>query len=84
MDPRASFRRDSERLFLGVIRRAIAIAVVAAQAAAGQAPRHRAILVSFDGLSDGPLRMFTDSVNTPALWSMLRRGVCADGARPPS
>ena len=26
--------------------------------------------------------MFTDSLNTPALWSMLRRGVCADGARP--
>lgn len=65
-----------------MIRRAFAIALVAAQAAAGQTPRHRAILVSFDGLSEGPLRMFTDSVSTPALWSMRRRGVCADGARP--
>jgi hypothetical protein len=65
-----------------VIRRALAIALVAAQAAAGQAPRHRAILVSFDGLSEGPLRMFADSASTPALWSMLRRGVCADGMRP--
>ena len=79
---RASSGCRSERLFFSVIRRAIAIAVVAAQAAAGQAPRHRAILVSFDGLSEGPLRMFTDSVSTPALWSMQRRGVCADGARP--
>jgi hypothetical protein len=65
-----------------VIRRAVAIALVAAQAAAGQAARHRAILVSFDGLSEGPLRMFADSASTPALWSMLRRGVCADGMRP--
>ena len=47
-----------------------------------QAQRHRAIVVSFDGLSEAPARMFMDSLNTPTLWSMFHRDVCADGARP--
>src|SRR5204863_9903432 len=47
-----------------------------------QATGHRAILVSFDGMSEGPIRQFTDSDATPSLWTMFRDGACAASVRP--
>jgi hypothetical protein len=61
------------------MRHVIVLSLLAA-AAQGQEPRPRAILISFDGLSEAPARAFADSGG--ALMSVLRDGVCADGSRP--
>ena len=47
-----------------------------------QAAPHRVILVSFDGFSERPMRMFSDSVLSQSVWSMFRTGACAEGVRP--
>jgi len=49
--------------------------------AVAQTPGRRAILVSFDGLSEQDLAAFSDSESAPALWSFVRGGACADGVR---
>src|SRR5262245_45702974 len=59
----------------------VALALVA-HVAFAQTPRHRAILVSFDGFSEDVARMFIDSINTPTLWSMFRTAACAERVRP--
>lgn len=42
----------------------------------------RAIVISFDGLSEQRLREYSDSLTAPHLWSMFHTGVCAEAVRP--
>jgi predicted AlkP superfamily pyrophosphatase or phosphodiesterase len=57
-------------------------ALLAVPPAGAQAARHRAILVSFDGFSEAPMRLFSDSLTAPELWSLFRTGACAASSRP--
>lgn len=66
-----------------MIRRTVILLVAASSLVGAQEPRRRAILASFDGLSEGPARLFTDSATTPVLWSFFHNASCAEGSRPP-
>src|SRR5262245_45469973 len=54
--------------------------VLATAVTSAQTPRHRAVLISFDGLSEAPARMFADS--SGPLATMFRTAACAEGSRP--
>lgn len=50
--------------------------------ATAQISDRRAIVVSFDGFSEQPLRQFTTSADAPAFWSLFAGGACAESVRP--
>ena len=65
-----------------MIRRFALVVLVTAAVAEAQAPRRRAILVSFDGLSEGSAKMFADPSPNAALSSMFGTAACSEGSRP--
>src|SRR4051794_21229365 len=71
-------RRNS--LIRGFLMSAVMLVTLASSSIA-QAPR-RAILASFDGFSEEPLRRFADSATAPHIWAMFRASACAESVRP--
>jgi predicted AlkP superfamily phosphohydrolase/phosphomutase len=65
---------------LSLVGGAVLASTIALQLA-GQVPARRAILVSFDGFSEPPMRQFSDAATSPVLWSMFNTGACAEASR---